>query len=80
MSGLFVPCMVTVDNHVYIYWFAQGLWGIWRNGFLEIAVELFPSHHWQLFLINVWICGSMQRCELGCKPRLANGIHVTYAW
>ncbi len=54
-SGLYVPCMIVIYKHVYMYGFAQGLWGIWWNGFYDIAIEFLPIHYWELFIINVWI-------------------------
>ncbi len=55
MSGLFVPCMINVYKHAYIYWLAQGLWGIGCNGFGDFTVEFFPIHDWKLLVVNVWI-------------------------
>ncbi len=54
-SGLFVPCMIAVNKPAYIYWFAQGLWGIGLNRFGDFTVEFFPIHNWELVIINVWI-------------------------
>ncbi len=55
MSGLFVPCMIAVYDHAYVYWFAQGLWGIGWNGFGDFAIEFFLIHNWELIIINMWI-------------------------
>ncbi len=52
MSDLLVPCMILVYKHAYMYWFAQGLLGIWWTGFLYITVEIFPIHYCELFIIN----------------------------
>ncbi len=46
--------MIAVYKHAYIYWFAQGLWGIWWNRFCDIAIELPPIYNWELVIVNVW--------------------------
>ncbi len=53
---LFDPCMITVYQYTYIYWFAQGLWCIGWNVFSDYSIELFPIHNWELVIFNVRIC------------------------
>ncbi len=55
-SGLFVPYMIAVYKYAYMYWFAQGLWGIEWNGFGDFTIKLFPIHNWELAIVNVRIC------------------------
>ncbi len=56
-SGLFFPHVIAVYKHAYIYWFAQGLWGVGGIGslFCDIVIELLPIYDWELIIINVWI-------------------------
>ncbi len=53
--GLFVRSMIAVYEHVYVYWFAHGLWGIGWNGFGDFTVVFFPIHDWKLLVVNVCI-------------------------
>ncbi len=53
-AGLFVPHVIAVYKHEYVYWFAQGLLGIRWNRFSDLTIEFFPIHNWELLIVSVW--------------------------
>ena len=54
-STPFVPCMITVDKYMNIYFFPSWLWGIYRHCLFGILINLYPITFLECTVVNNWI-------------------------